>query len=447
MLEVRRGTSVLLQLQQPGVEIPDPLHAVIRWRLLFPLVGHVLHLSPGIFFALAHLGCVLVLGCAISLLRAAGAGWGASALAALVMGAAEWFFASTGWLGYFDAWVVLGLLLVAFARRPWVVWLACLLTPWVDERFVLGLPLALACRFALPAEAPRWGRDALVAMALALFFVVIRLGVLGARSSGGATVQGYFANLHVLEAPVSRILLGLWEGLRAGWFFAGAAVFLLANRARRAALLLGLAVVASAGVGLATAQDFGRSMLLLAPAALLGLRLAGETPGPGLRRALPIAVAATLLLPAHHVMSDRVNPIFYLYHELAAFENPPRAVMPELQELRAIQALERGDPVEALEALSLAIRLAPNPARACRQRGILFAQQQRWREARQDFSVMVEHDAQNPEGWFLRAQAAHALGDLAAAGADLQQALRLAPAGWTDRPDVARFLAKMRAAR
>ena len=99
---------------------------------------------------------------------------------------------------------------------------------------------------------------------------------------------------------------------------------------------------------------------------MLGLRLAGETPGPGLRRALPITVAATLLLPAHHVMSDRVNPIFYLYHELAAFENPPRAVMPELQELRAIQALERGDPVEALEALSLAIRLARNPARACR---------------------------------------------------------------------------------
>ena len=51
MLEVRRGASVRLQVEHPGIAIPDPLHGVIQWRLLFPVIGHVLHLPPPVLRA------------------------------------------------------------------------------------------------------------------------------------------------------------------------------------------------------------------------------------------------------------------------------------------------------------------------------------------------------------------------------------------------------------
>ena len=39
MIEVRRGASVLTQVAHPGAAISDPLHAAIRWRILFPVAG------------------------------------------------------------------------------------------------------------------------------------------------------------------------------------------------------------------------------------------------------------------------------------------------------------------------------------------------------------------------------------------------------------------------
>jgi hypothetical protein len=53
---------------------------------------------------------------------------------------------------------------------------------------------------------------------------------------------------------------------------------------------------------------------------------------------------------------------------------------------------------------------------------------------------MVEHEPQNPDGWFLRAQATMALGDAAGARADFQQAQVVATGDWAKRPDVLRFM-------
>jgi tetratricopeptide (TPR) repeat protein len=158
---------------------------------------------------------------------------------------------------------------------------------------------------------------------------------------------------------------------------------------------------------------------------------------------MPAIVSLALILPAHHVMSDRVVPIFYLYHELAAFESPPAAVMPELHELKGILAMQRGEYVAAAEALSLAIKLARNPASASKQRGVLFASQQQWKQARDDFSLVIQHEPRNPDGWFLRAQAELALGNPTAAATDFNQALAVAGPGWAERADVTRFRTRL----
>ncbi len=447
MIEVRRGAAVLQQVQHPGVEIADKLHAAIQWRLLFPVIGHVLNLPPVIFFALAPVGVVLVLGLVVTVLRRRGASFGFAALAAIVLGAGSWQFASVCWLGYFDAWVVLGLLLVAFADASWPVWAACAWAPWVDERFVLALPLALLCRWLQRSAAGKpfeLKKELGGPAALALAFVVVRLGLLGSKSAAGATVGGYFAGLENSGAGAGRMVLGIWEGLRVGWIGVVAACFLLP---RAHAIVIGAAVIVLVAIGLGTAQDFSRAMMLIAPVALLGAVLAIDRLGR-IPRWLPGAAAAlALVLPAHQVMSNGVNPIFYFYHELAALDSPPPAVMPELIELRAVNAMERGEYAQAMDDLTLAIRLADNPAGPSRHRGMLAASLGHWEEAKRDFAAVVEHQPENPEGWFLRAQAELALHDAAAARSDVERARALSPADWNNRPDVARFLARLNQAK
>jgi hypothetical protein len=443
MLEVRRGAAVLQQVAAPGVEIADKLHAAIQWRLLFPIIGHVLHLPPVIFFALAEVGCVVTLAFVVTVLRRRGAGFGYATFAAIVFGAGSWFFASVCWLGYFDSWLVLGLLLVAFAESSWPVWLACAWAPWVDERFVLAVPLALLCRWVQRMAAGKFfdlKRELGAPAGLVLAFVVVRLGVLGGKSSAGATVGGYFAGLENNGAGAGRMALGIWEGLRVGWLAVAAALWWLA---RERALLLGAGVVVLVAIGLGTAQDFSRAMMLVSPVVLLGAVLAVGREA-GFPRWLPVTAAVgALLLPAHHVMSNLVNPIFYFYHELAALDHPPAAVMPEVFELRAVGEMEQGEYAQALEHLTVAIRLADNPAGPSRHRGMLAASLGKWDEAKKDFSAVVEFEPKNPEGWFLRAQAELALRDAAAARSDFEQARSLAPADWPNRPDVARILARL----
>ncbi len=449
MLEVRRGASVLAQMADPGAAIADPLHGAIRWRLLFPLLGHVAHLPGAALFALAPLGCLLTLAFMVTVLRRSGFSHREAGLGAVVLGATSWFFTSVSWLGYYDSWLVLGLLLVAFARSPWAVWLACVWAPWVDERFVLGALLALLCRHVVAiftgAGAPAartWRRDYAIAAALLAAFVAVRLGWLGGPPGSTTTVKGYLATLDGQQVPWTRFLFGAWSGLRIAWVLVGAAVALAWPRPGPA-LLLAAAIIIVVAVGLGTAQDLSRSMMMVLPVALLGLLLARGRWTDGVRTFLPGAALAALVLPGHHVMTDRVNPVFYLYHELAALQNPPPAAMPELRILRGILEEQQGDTAGAEADFTLATRLGDQPSVALQQRGILFASERRWAEARRDFSALVELQPGEPDGWFLRAQIDLALGDSAGARADLQQALAVGSPRWLGRPDVARFQARL----
>ena len=128
------------------------------------------------------------------------------------------------------------------------------------------------------------------------------------------------------------------------------------------------------------------------------------------------------------MINDRVTPIFYLYHERAAFDRPPPVAMSELYELHAFHAMGRGAFAAAEAHLALAITLARNPASPAKQRGILAASQQRW-----------------PDAWFRRAQSNLALNQPAAARSDFDHARLLAGADWSTRPDVARFLNRLNA--
>lgn len=443
--EVRRGVSVLEQVAALGAPLTDPLHGAIQWRLFFPVLGRALSLPPWLLFGLAHAGAVLVLWSAVARARDAGAGWVESAALAVGAGAAAWFFAATGWLGYYDSWVVLALVAVAFAKRREVAWAACVAAPWVDERFVLAVPLALLCRQIDGDDTRRaaWKIEWGVPLALAAAFAVVRLGVLSG-SVRNATVSGYLAWLDFSRTPWTQFVWGVWEGWRVGWVIAGVALWSVARRqGGGAAARLGAVALAVLLAGLLTAQDFGRSTMLLAPLVWLGIGAARELIVPQREAWLAAMAGTALLLPAHQVMSDSAVAVMTSNHELAALREPPPRLSPAAYELKGVESMERGDPRQAELALTLAIKLDERPTSACKHRGLLYASAQRWAEALKDFRAWAGNAESDPDAWLLVAQAEAALGNAARAREELQRALGLAPKEWAARPDVARFRARV----
>ncbi len=433
VIPVRRGAWVAKQVADPFVAIDDPYHGIVRWRLLMPMLGHYLHLPVSVVLALSWVGCVAVLATVIRLGRARGLAWSETAMLAVVVGAAGWFFTATGWLGYYDSWLVLGFLAVAWAETRWLVWLACLLTPWIDERFVLGVPLAFVVRWIRMSPGPSASRarrslvtDLSIAALLVAAYVALRLWLAG--QAGSPSLEEYRRGIDA-NVPLSRHMFGSWQGLRAGWFLVGtAALVLLARRRVLAAALLAVAVGATTIVGLASANDLGRAMAPLAAVVPLGWIL-GRTTGWWKRsHAPPVLAAAALLLPAEHVVSTFTVPVEPLGREIRLLFDPPPSFAPDGYLEEAENTANRGDLARAETLATIGVRLG-RTAGGHDVLGVVLARENRWAEALTEFDTAVELDPSLAEAWLNRARAHLATGDAAAAGRDVARVEQLVAAG------------------
>lgn len=327
-----RGFYVLRQARDLSTQIDDPNHKIVRWRLLIPAIGHALSLPRAAVLGLAHLGCLALILALFAIGHSRTGSANEGFWLAMVAGSSAPFFASMGLLGYYDSWVALALLGVAFARSRTLVVLACLLAPWIDERFVLGLPLALLVRWlANAAETQPWRQwlkdEAAVPVALTAVYTLIRLHLGGTESS--QTVQDY---LHTFVFPASisftERLFGAWAGIRLGALLIAAAVlgvWLTPGRFRRStALFLAASIGVTAGVGVLTALDISRSMLLVIPVVPLGWVLASRLAWwRRFHAGIGLGVLA-LALPAHHVfgkLTERVDNIWRPSLALSSLEN------------------------------------------------------------------------------------------------------------------------------
>ncbi len=221
--ELVRAGDALRQVAHPLVHIDSRVNSVLEWRLLFPMLGHLLRLPDVVYLALPHLGALIALGFVVALARRHGLGWPRAIACAAILATSDWFFVSVGWLGYFDSWCILALLLVAFAQRKWIALAAILAAPWVDERFVVALPLCLVLR-AMPlggiaADAGgriRWRH--LFELCLALLpWLLVRAAFYFWRSDD--VTSHHLKNLATANGAIRPIsyLAGLWEGARWGW--------------------------------------------------------------------------------------------------------------------------------------------------------------------------------------------------------------------------------------
>jgi hypothetical protein len=350
--------------------------------LLPPLLGHWLGLPPRAVLALAPVGCALLLASVARFARARGATSPDAALVTIVAGGAAWFFTSTGWLGYYDAWVMLGLFAVAHARSRWAGVAACALVPWVDERFAIGFPLALAVRFASGAEARGraelcrfLARELPLPALLLVCYAALRLSLAG--RAGSQSLAEYARAIQVAEAPLRWLAFGVWEGLRAGWILALAAPPLAWRAGRSAgAVLLAIGMVATLVVALASNNDLSRSAALIFPVCLLGFSLARDALGRWWRPALALIAALAVALPAHHVVSDYALPIRSIGTELGRLRDPSPPFSPDAYLSEARRARESGKLADARRLASISRRLA-YPGSEARKRAVAFERELR----------------------------------------------------------------------
>ena len=303
-----RAHTFLLQCEQP---LRRDIEPAMLWRLLPPLVAHTLHLPGRTPLVLPWLGIAALAGY-VAVLHArrlpdARFVFGGTLLCVTTSAV----LVPVGWLGMNDAWVWLGLLVVAFGRAKWAPALACLLCPWVDERFIIGFPLAwLVAR--LDRDEPLFGPPTLTALWL-LPYAAIRLAAGGNPATGGVSGNFVAEQVNSVRVMLPLVPLGWWMGLRAGWLgvaYAGSSL----TPGRR--LLAGGTLGGTLLVTLALAADLSRSTAIVLPAVLLGgFALARRWPEAA-PRLLLCAGCANLLIPAAHVVRTHLDPISPLPIEL-----------------------------------------------------------------------------------------------------------------------------------
>jgi len=446
--EFNRAIDTLRQLKDPFVRVTNPTNRIISWRLLFPILGHYLHLPDRAFLSLPVVGCLLVLAYVAHLVRresqSAWAGLAASALA----GTASWFFVSSGWLAYFDSWYILGLLVAAFGRSKIASALACLLTPWVDERFLLTLPLVVVVRATYLSEiegtSPARNRsDALRYLALVAPYCILRVLALATTQDEGSAIhlRSHLATVH----NPRQIADALWSGLRALWGFVALGPILLFAKGRPGSSLLLIVTVAGVMVlNVPLAHDLSRSASIMIPAAILGMLLLARARPSLAVWPLAAALAINLLLPARHVTEgwDEVTPLYSLRTEVARLRRPPKQLA-ALHLTRGKILIAHDRQREALAEVEKAIRIDPTSVAAQINRGFLMNKMGRPAEAASCYDNAVRLAPALADPYVQRAHFRLAIGQVSLAAKDLRTAGNLSPAGSSVRNLLERELAQL----
>lgn len=444
--ELNRVSFALPQLAHPWRRIDDPTNRVIEWRLLFPLIGHTLHFPRWLYLALPHVGCLLALAAVASIAWRATRAASATLYAALLVATASWFFVSTGWLAYFDSWLVLALVLASFARNRAVLFSAALLAPWVDERFILALPICAVVR-AIALDGPdtdrrAWWRDIGMLLAGLAPYLAVRLGaeILQVRE----TSKSYWADRPLWPAALGASLWGIWSGLRLGWVTVAMAIAALSGRSRWLALA---AVTVALLVNFCVADDLSRSMSVATPLVLAGVLQLWRTQPARARRVLPWLCAGNLLLPAHHVIASpgsveapyHVVPILSLPAEWARADEPPHFASPFVYNRRGMDHFQAGEKARARIAFDLALSFNPDFSRAKANRAIIqFIEGQR-EEAMAELDAALLRSPSLYDARMQRAAFRQQLGNLPGALADVREALHYMPTDWPKRKDAEAF--------
>lgn len=261
--EWSRALTVLKQAEAP-LDLSSVPEAAMRWRILPALAAHVLQLGASAVWILPQLGLAALLACTSIIVARATSDRACALLTTALAGTAGGIITINIFFGFGDAWFLLGLLAAAFSRSTANLVCAGLLCPWVDERFVIGLPLALFCRgHIFPDSTLR--RDIVALAPGVLAYAAVR-AVAGWLGHNDSSADYLLAMLVLVPVGLPYVPLGWWMGFRAAWLLVLVPLVLLPTRHRSRPFLLGMACAVATLLAMTLlATDTTRSTSLLLP--------------------------------------------------------------------------------------------------------------------------------------------------------------------------------------
>lgn len=307
--EWSRADGFLRQCDDPLRQDVEP---ALRWRLLPPMLCHWLGLRGAPALAVPWLGLFLLLAFLAARIDALTGRRGLAVVGTLGFATTGGPITIVNWLGINDGWWLIGLLEAATGRSRFGLVVIGLLGPWVDERFLIGLPLALLVRWMLRSERPENTafKPQLAVMALSILpYVGLRMWASASQSDAVSTA--YLRDmLSVYPYYVSYVPVGWAMGFRALWMPMGAALIALVAVAgqRKSAITLWPATFLTLGVMSAMAWDLSRSTAMVLPVFVLSLVVAARSPKPaGVTRWWTAALLLNLCLPYAHVVGPTLT--------------------------------------------------------------------------------------------------------------------------------------------
>lgn len=389
--ETGRATVALWQVAHLGDPIPNRLLVVQRWRLLGPVIARMLQLPPAVHLSLYPLGALAAVWYAWQILASRGVPPIPRVAGLIAVTATGWFFTATGWLAFMDGWVALGLMVVAFSGSLWLTGLACLLLPWADDRFLIGLPAA-ALLTQLPLPSPRGpakpsrppiGIVAAAGIPVAIF--LLARVILEQRFALNTLANHLYPPILAHPAGYG---FGLFSSLRAAWLLVLAGLWLAWRQQPTIGTLLAALTLGSIAAASGLAYDVSRSGVVVIPLLLwtiaawpaVGPAMASASLGPGSPARdwffrygatlfLCLIAAANLCLPAYHhtlAWSSRIRPV---WTELTFLVHPPPRYDPRTYLAAAVEQIAKGDHSAAAWLLSIAESLGADAGVVDRIRG------------------------------------------------------------------------------
>ncbi|MDB6170443.1 MAG: hypothetical protein JWM88_3307 [Verrucomicrobia bacterium] len=311
-----RGLQFIQQCDAPlGAPLAD---AALAWRVAPVLLAKTLALHGRAALAVPWIGLVLLLAQCAWVMAARTRDWRAAAFTTALIATTGATATVTSWLGINDAWYAAALVAIALQPSAGLLLLAAAIGPWVDERFILALPLALWVRHQALGAAGRIRVATFAAAASIGAYLALRLG--NVLHLSGASSEGYWRYvLGGIPAWWPWVSLGWFMGLRAAWVWVAVAIGGGWRKdERRAAWFPALLAAAPLAVMSVLASDTSRSPTMLLPLVLFGVErfiaLRGIEPAIRIARFL---LVANLLMPAMNVTYRNADPVNMLPVELA----------------------------------------------------------------------------------------------------------------------------------
>jgi hypothetical protein len=325
MLEPMPGTFQWDRALQFQVQAIDPLASgvepALRWRLLPAFTAHVLGMEKAAIFIFPALGVVAFLFYTFTRLEQLGFDR-RSALAVLtLLASSSAVLVPLHWWGMNDAWAWLALAVVVLdpSRTTWAI--ACFLGPWIDERFLIALPLACLSRWIIHRSLSL--KDGMALIPGVIIYLAVRLWAWRTGAAHDPSESFVISHLQMMKDWIPYAPLGWWMAWRLAWILPLFVLAYLWSVNRTQALLWGCVLLATALVMIPLAADLSRSAALVLTAILCGCVLLHRH-RPGL--SLPVLGALAVLnlfIPTAHVVYNKIDIISPLPVELVRWWRTP----------------------------------------------------------------------------------------------------------------------------